>query len=294
MTSDYKVDIILPYVTPDDPEWMHQYTKFTGSYIPSCNRFDGANNLKYLFRGIAENMPFINHVVLLLSGEGQIPRWLNTDKVRIVYHRDFIPEQFLPTFNSCTIECFLGNITDLSDKIIYFNDDIYPLNLTEISDFFTGDVPNIPFTEHGWYQSNLTYYNQCRNGLDIITNKMGKKRYNPYEILLTSHNASPLHRNALEYVAENLQFEINSSITRFRERININQNIYSYYHYYSNTYVDRSVNSEYLDVINNLPEVTATIMNSGCKLLCINNNRGNLDISDILAKKFPNPCFYEV
>ena len=144
------IDIILPYVTYDDPEWLSTYSRFTGSYTPKSNRFDNQDTLKYLFRGIDKYMPFIHSVILLVSGKGQVPSWLNTKKVRVVYHSDFIPTKYLPTFNSCTIECFLGDIPGLADKVIYFNDDIFPLNPMVAEDFFTGDLPNIHFREHEW------------------------------------------------------------------------------------------------------------------------------------------------
>ena len=42
--------------------------------------------------------------------------------------KQFIPNNFLPTFNSCTIEMFIGNIKGLSEYFIYGNDDMFFVN----------------------------------------------------------------------------------------------------------------------------------------------------------------------
>jgi len=65
----------------------------------------------------------------------QVPYWLDTSKVKVVLHKDFIDSSFLPTFNSQSIELYLFKIANLSSTFIYFNDDyfigrhIYPWDL---------------------------------------------------------------------------------------------------------------------------------------------------------------------
>ena len=82
--------------------------------------------LPYLLRGIERYMPFVGRVFLVVSGESQVPDWADTDRLHIVYHRDIIPERFLPTFNSTTIELFLHRIAGLGEEFVYFNDDLFP------------------------------------------------------------------------------------------------------------------------------------------------------------------------
>ena len=67
-------------------------------------RFRNWGTLKYVMRGISENMPFIDKIILIVSDHHQVPKWINTDFVKVVYHKDFIPSKYLPTFNSRTIE----------------------------------------------------------------------------------------------------------------------------------------------------------------------------------------------
>ena len=121
-----KIDLIFPYVDNNDPEWQKLYNenvvKHTSDegkewYANSVGaiRFSQNDMLKYLFRGIEKYAPWVNRVHMIVQSDSQIPDWINRDEVNIIYHKDFIPEEYLPTFNSCTIEMFLHNIKDLSE-----------------------------------------------------------------------------------------------------------------------------------------------------------------------------------
>ena len=56
-------------------------------------------------------------------------------------HRDYIPEKYLPTFSSHTIELNLHRIKDLSENFIYFNDDFYLNCPVKETDFFCDGLP---------------------------------------------------------------------------------------------------------------------------------------------------------
>ena len=120
------MDIVITYVNGLDPIWQQEYAKHTNTPILE-KRFRDWGTLKYLFRGIETNMPFIRKVHLVVSGESQVPKWLNREQVNVVLHKDIIPAQLLPTFNCNPIEMHLHNIADLDEEYIYFNDDIFPL-----------------------------------------------------------------------------------------------------------------------------------------------------------------------
>ena len=49
-------------------------------------------------------------------------------KLRIVYHDEFIPKDYLPTFSTLVIETFYFRIKDLSNQFIVCNDDFYFIN----------------------------------------------------------------------------------------------------------------------------------------------------------------------
>ena len=92
--------------------------------------------LKYWFRGVEKFAPWVNRIFFVTAGH--LPAWLNPHhpKLKIIRHSDFIPEEFLPTFNSHTIENNLHRINELSENFVYFNDDFYLLRKTKPEDFF--------------------------------------------------------------------------------------------------------------------------------------------------------------
>ena len=74
---------------------------------------------------------------------GHVPKWLNGNhpKLEIVRHEDYIPGEFLPTFNSHTIELNFHRIPGLSEQFVYFNDDMFLLQQVSPGQFFRDGKP---------------------------------------------------------------------------------------------------------------------------------------------------------
>lgn len=134
---DFKVDIVLPWVNPQDPEWFKERKKIGDDIIVSDYRDWGL--LKYVFRSIEKYAPWVNKVYLITWGH--LPSFLNLDneKLVIVNHKDYIPEKYLPTFSSHVLELNMHRIKGLSEHFIYFNDDLFFVNPTKKTDFFSKD-----------------------------------------------------------------------------------------------------------------------------------------------------------
>ena len=81
--------------------------------------------MRYKFRSIATNAPWIRNLYMIVETPSQVPSWLNQDAVKIIYHRDIIDGIYLPTYNSTTIEMFINRIKGLSEYFLYGNDDFY-------------------------------------------------------------------------------------------------------------------------------------------------------------------------
>ena len=119
------IDIVIPYVNSNDPNWLYYYGIYRPERKPN-SRFRETNTLKYQLRSIEKNLPWIRNIILVLAFETQVPDWLDvhSEKLRIVYHKDFIPNNLLPTFNSGVIIPFVNRIPDLANHFIISNDDI--------------------------------------------------------------------------------------------------------------------------------------------------------------------------
>lgn len=141
------MDIVITYVNGNDPIWQADYQKYTN--IPILQkRFRDWGTLKYLLRGIEKRMPFIRNVYLIVSHPSQVPQWANEENLKIVLHKDIIPEEFLPVFNCNPIEMNLHRIEGLDEEFIYFNDDIFPVRECRPTDFFRNGRPVIGYSRH--------------------------------------------------------------------------------------------------------------------------------------------------
>lgn len=138
------IDIIIPWVDGSDPEWQAEKEKYmqkteADADANSIVRYQSWDNLQYLFRGIEKFMPWVNKVYFVTWGH--LPEFLNADcpKLQIVRHEDFIPKEYLPTFNANVIESNFHRIEGLSENYIYFNDDMFPLTSIAETYYFKND-----------------------------------------------------------------------------------------------------------------------------------------------------------
>lgn len=138
-----KIDFVITWVDGSDPEWLkdrNHYAALEQEEIDEC-RFRDWGTLRYWFRGVEKFAPWVNNIFFITCGH--LPKWLNTDhpKLRIIKHSDYIPAEFLPTFNSYVIEYYLYKIPDLSNHFVYFNDDMFLINKVNPGLFFQNGVP---------------------------------------------------------------------------------------------------------------------------------------------------------
>ena len=141
--STHPIDIVIPWVDGSDPVWQADHAKYRASKSADNHpaRYREWGLFRYWFRGIEQNAPWVRKVHLLTYGH--LPAWLEPDhpKLHIVNHRDFIPEEYLPTFSSHAIELNMHRIPDLAEHFLYFNDDVYLMKPSRPEDFFRDGLP---------------------------------------------------------------------------------------------------------------------------------------------------------
>ena len=106
----------------------------------SESRYRDTGELRYSLRSLEKYAPWVRHVYLVT--DDQIPYWLNmdSDRLTVVSHREIFGRrfrQYLPVFSSPAIETMLHKIRGLSDRFIYFNDDVLLGAETWPDDFLT-------------------------------------------------------------------------------------------------------------------------------------------------------------
>jgi hypothetical protein len=138
------IDIVYTWVDGADPAWQAirdvHYREHHRNVINydsnSTNRYRDHNELKYSLRSLNMYAPYINHIYIVTFS--QVPKWLkNHPKITIIDHKQIFPNKSdLPTFNSQSIESNLHRIPGLSEKFIYFNDDVFLTSPSKKTDFF--------------------------------------------------------------------------------------------------------------------------------------------------------------
>lgn len=144
MNDAAQIDFVVLWVDDKDPVWREKKEKYTGTTMKEGNtevRYRDWDTLRYWFRGVEKFAPWVRYVYFVT--DDQKPEWLNMNhpKLKWVRHTDFIPAEYLPTFNSNAIDWNLYRIEGLSEQFVYFNDDIFLIDKTEPEDFFINGLP---------------------------------------------------------------------------------------------------------------------------------------------------------
>lgn len=142
MRENYDIDVVVLWVDGSDPEWLKERAKYSGTPLElSAVRFRDWGLMRYWFRGMEKFAPWVRKIHFVTWGH--LPDWLDTTnpKLHIVKHTDFIPAQYLPTFNCNPIELNLHRIEGLAERFIYFNDDMFIIRPVEPTLFFRNGLP---------------------------------------------------------------------------------------------------------------------------------------------------------
>ncbi len=242
-----EIDFVITWVDMNDPEWQAEFSRYSGDKGNTKNgvseaRFRDYGFLKYWFRGVEKFAPWVRKIHFVTSG--QKPEWLDADnpKLHLVRHADYIPEQFLPTYNSVVIERYVHRIPGLADRFVYFNDDFYLINDISTDRFFKNGLPcDIAVFQYNpsWSQ----WYRRIKNNIEIINRHFDKrevmarfhdkwfdqsygskacwnyllKPYGRFVTLRTPHNAQPYLKSTFEEVWAAAGKELTeTSANRFR------------------------------------------------------------------------------
>ena len=261
------MDIVITYVNSLDPEWQKDYEKHTNTPILE-KRFRDWGTLKYLMRGIEKNMPFIRKVHLVVARESQVPEWVNRNEVNIVLHKDIIPDQYLPTFNSNTIEMHLHCIKGLDEEYIYFNDDIFPLKPCKATDFFIDGRATLGMSKH-LLACNM-FKKICRNSDRIARKALGLKPSVCF--LRPQHICTPMLKSRCEELYEKVKEDIVLSLTKTRKNNNITQYAFLDYMYLQDKLINRRILKRHFSLgIASSKKIRKYIANPKHCLVCIND-----------------------
>ena len=147
------LDVVIAWVDGADPMLKQKRENYkSGKVVASdaitATRFASDDEIYYNIASIIKYVPFCRHIYIVT--DQQRPAFIDdfakqnicsADKIRIVDHKEMFVgyEQFLPTFNTRSIETMIWNIKGLSDYFIYMNDDFFFNQPVRINDFLDGE-----------------------------------------------------------------------------------------------------------------------------------------------------------
>lgn len=332
---EFPIDFVVTWVDGSDPEWIakkNQYSTQAGSYKKSMNSqkaYRDWGTFKYWFRGVEKFAPWVNHIYLVT--DNQIPTWLSVEssKLIVVDHKDFIPNSYLPTFNSNAIEANIHRIKGLSEHFVIFNDDMYLTSAVKPDDFFSNDgLPKYNTAINPVVPQRYGTGNFQINNMEIVTSYFSKKEiiknaklfsykqgiknilrtllyiksqffYGFYE----DHLPYPMLQSTIEKIW-NIEEStmVTTSKSKFRSKTDTNLWLFKYWQIASGKYSVRGNTIGKLFSLDNADNNLWNLITSEkYKIMCINDgmdikDTGKVmtDFNDSLNKLLPEKCSFEI
>lgn len=328
------IDFVVTWVDMNDPEWQKEFAIYSSKKDNEKNgvsdaRFRDYGFLKYWFRGVEKFAPWVRKIHFVTSG--QKPEWLDASnpKINLVNHSDFIPQRFLPTYNSVVIERYMHKIPGIADHFVYFNDDFYITKKVSPERFFKNGLP-CDIAAFLYNPSWSQWYKRIKNNIRIINRHFDKKEvmrrdhdkwfdksygsrarwnyllipYGKFITLRTPHNAQPYLKCTFEEVWDAAGKELTeTSSNRFRAVTDYTPELFrtwqicrGNFHPY-NTYSDTKM----FPLMIRSRQAISAIRNQTYTLICLNDNihirnyaRVMEEIKDAFESILPEPSGFEL
>lgn len=305
---NYNIDFVVTWLDSTDPQWQANYIKY--KHIENGRtesaRFRDWGLFKYWFRSIELYAPWVNKIFLVTNGK--FPDWINENhpKLVLVKHSDYIPEKFLPTFNSRTIEMFLHHIPGLSEHFVYFNDDCYLNSPITPEYYFKDGLPcdcnketifNVPtYTKQDKFETYMSLLADigvinAHFARYLTARKSMKRWYGPHlgikgirQSLIMGrkykfvgfawrHWEMPFLKSIFSEVWEKEPELLENSCTRFRQDVSLNSYIFRYWQFATNKFYPTNLNhGRCISLVkDNYEHISNTLKDTAFKSLCLND-----------------------
>ena len=311
------IDFVITWVDMNDPQWQTEFFKYSKDKNNTKNgvskaRFRDNGLLRYWFRGVEQFAPWVRKIHFVTSS--QLPEWLdvNNPKIHIVHHSDFIPEQYLPTYNSVVIERYMYRIPTLAEHFVYFNDDFFIINQLKEERFFKNGLPR-DIAVFDYNPSWSQWYVRIKNNIRLINRHFDKREvmarwhdkwfdksygmkmrwnyilkfYNKFITLRVPHNAQPYLKSTFEEVWAVAEKELTeTSSNRFRALTDYTPELFRTWQICKgnfepyNTYKDTKM----FPLMVRPKQAIAAILNQSYTLVCLNDNVHIRDYDHVMGE----------
>ncbi len=300
------IDFVVTWVDNSDPQWQNEFEQYKTDTVAneenSHIRYSEHGLLRYWFRGVEKFAPWVRKIHFVTNG--QYPAWLNLNnsKLHFVRHSDYIDSKYLPLFNSHPIENNLHRIEGLSDKFVYFNDDIYIISETNASFFFKNNLPcdaaimtKIPspptdayfgaitndiklinkfFNESECVKRNITKWLNFRYGVRFIIPPLIITSNGRFPGLKNHHSAQAYLKSTFEEVWHHCHCELErTNKSRFRSKNDISHLLFRYWQIAQGNFYPTFLRRQrhYFDIDKDIDKIIDSILKQKDNLICIND-----------------------
>ncbi len=152
-----EIDVVIAWVDGDDPNHRRKREAFLTNKseeqredVAGATRFSAQGEIEFCVLSILKYAQFVRKIFIVTDNQtpdledvvsSNFPD--NKTPIEIVDHKVIFREyeEYLPSFNSLSIETMLWRIPELSEKFVYFNDDVMLLSPIAETDWFEGSAP---------------------------------------------------------------------------------------------------------------------------------------------------------
>ncbi|MDT0547645.1 MULTISPECIES: stealth family protein [Streptomyces] len=316
-TVDFPIDVVYTWVDGNDPRLTatreaHRPTDATPrihARETGASRYTSHDELKYSLRSLQMYAPFIRTIYLVT--DGQTPAWLDTTApgIQVIDHKDiFSDPTALPVFNSHAIETQLHHIDGLSERYLYFNDDVFLGRPITAGHFFHGNgIAKLPFSPAqlglGTPHPDEPAPNSAgKNVRDLIQAAHGRLTVSKF-----MHTPHPQIRTVMRELEDHFALELDrTSRSRFRALTDIAPaaSLHHHHAYLTGRAVPGKFKLRYVDVAQpDAQEKMAALLDErALDFFCLNDvntpsdqqERISKEVHDFLETYFPFPSHWEV
>ncbi|MDR3327930.1 MAG: Stealth CR1 domain-containing protein [Prevotellaceae bacterium] len=244
MNEKNNIDVVIAWVDGNDPKHRNKLQQFLKTEdrrsddISGSTRYASEGEIYYCVASVLRFAPFVRKIFIVTDNQNpDLDNFIqrnfsgNTVPVEIVDHKVLFGgyEQYLPTFNSLSIETCLFRIPDLSENFVYFNDDCFLVRPLSYSDWYVQDsVVAIGNWRSIFFDSLLRLIKPRKNGRKPFGFK--DSMLNAAQILDTrrsyfhiAHTPHPLKKSVLEQYFTQHEDQLIANIShKFRNETQFN------------------------------------------------------------------------
>ncbi len=176
-----QIDAVITWVDSSDEVWRNKINQYLEKKIDWSNkkdstRYNSINEIEISITSILKFATFIKNIYVVTDNQ-ILKNFISLKNkasslgvnLEIIDHKILFRgyEEYLPVFNSQTIETMLHRIPNLAEHFVYLNDDFFLINKTKPNDFFKKSYPILrggwkEYDENIWYKKMLNSWKKKR------------------------------------------------------------------------------------------------------------------------------------